>query len=231
MFKLLCSAIVLSILSGCTSYGEVVNEPLTGEGNQKEGKHYSIASHVQRNANNNNAIIINLAFSGGGTRAAAFSYGVLESLRDTVVNIDGNKQRLLDQVDGISSVSGGSFTSAYYGLYGDRIFEDFETEFLRNDIQGGLVKGLLNPTQVFGTNARTEMAIKQYDAKVFKGATFADLMQEGRPLISINASDLAHGVRFSFLQEYFNLLCARVIKYPGGWLLSQSTPPKILNIV
>ncbi len=26
----------------------------------------------------------------------------------------------------ISSVSGGSFTSAYYGLYGDKIFTDYE---------------------------------------------------------------------------------------------------------
>lgn len=64
-----------------------------------------------------------LAFSGGGTRAEALAYGVLEELRDTEVLIDGKPRRLLDEIDLISSVSGGSFTSAYYGLHGDRIFE------------------------------------------------------------------------------------------------------------
>jgi NTE family protein len=59
-----------------------------------------------------------LAFSGGGTRAAAFAYGVLEELAATPVVLGGRPRRLLDEVDLISAVSGGSFTAAYYGLYG-----------------------------------------------------------------------------------------------------------------
>ena len=70
-----------------------------------------------------------VAFSGGGTRAAAFSYGVLEKLRDTWLVINGEETRLLDEIDVISSVSGGSFTAAYYGLYGDRMIEDQEEAF------------------------------------------------------------------------------------------------------
>ena len=46
------------------------------------------------------------------------------------------EKRLLDMVSVISSVSGGSFTSAYYGLHGDRVFEDFEERFLRRDVEG-----------------------------------------------------------------------------------------------
>jgi len=43
--------------------------------------------------------IVVLAFSGGGTRAAAFSYGVLEALRRTeVIGPKGNRERLLDSV-------------------------------------------------------------------------------------------------------------------------------------
>ncbi len=38
---------------------------------------------------------------------------------------------MLDAIAAISSVSGGSFTSACFGLYGDRIFIDFEERFLR----------------------------------------------------------------------------------------------------
>ena len=90
-------------------------------------------------------ILLVLAFSGGGTRAAALSYGVLQELRDTRVVVDGVEKRLLDEVDLITSVSGGSFTSAYYALYGDRIFVDFEQRFLRRNIQGRLFRNLLNP--------------------------------------------------------------------------------------
>ena len=65
-------------------------------------------------------IIILLAFSGGGTRAAAFAYGVLEGLRETQIAVDGIDVSLLEEVDTISGVSGGSFPAAYYGLFGDR---------------------------------------------------------------------------------------------------------------
>ena len=64
------------------------------------------------------------------TRAASLSYGVLEELARTEIEIHGTKRRLLDEVDMISSVSGGSFTAAYYALFGDRIFEYFEGCFL-----------------------------------------------------------------------------------------------------
>jgi NTE family protein len=76
-----------------------------------------------------------VSFSGGGTRASALAYGVLQELRDTQVGVGGERERLLDEIDVITSVSGGSFTSAYYGLYGDRIFEDFEERFLRRNVQ------------------------------------------------------------------------------------------------
>jgi len=57
---------------------------------------------------------IALSFSGGGMRAAAFSYGVLETLR-SVRTADGD---LLDDVSFITSVSGGSLTAAYFGAFG-----------------------------------------------------------------------------------------------------------------
>ena len=39
------------------------------------------------------------------------------------------------KIDVIGSVSGGSFTSAYYGLYGEGTFDDFEGRFLKRDVQ------------------------------------------------------------------------------------------------
>src|SRR5256885_16824013 len=99
------------------------------------GYRFSTLSH----AGNSDSLLVLLAFSGGGTRAAALSYGVLEELARTEIVWEGERRRLLDEVDLISSVSGGSFTAAYYALYGDRIFCDFESSFLKRNVQGRLL--------------------------------------------------------------------------------------------
>ncbi len=62
---------------------------------------------------------IGLALSGGGYRAAAYHIGTLRAL---------HKLGILDMVDVISSVSGGSITAAYYALHKDD-FEEFEKTF------------------------------------------------------------------------------------------------------
>lgn len=113
------------LLAACTSYGVIDNTPRESLDTTDS---YSLRTVGK---NDSGDITLALAFSGGGTRAAALAYGVLLALRDTAININGRSRRLLDEVDAISSVSGGSFTSAYYGLYGEGIFEDFETVFLR----------------------------------------------------------------------------------------------------
>ncbi|MDZ7924089.1 MAG: hypothetical protein U5M23_08510 [Marinagarivorans sp.] len=44
--------------------------------------------------------------------------------------------RLLDRVTGsLTGVSGGSFTALAYGLYGDKLFTDYEHRFLKRDVQ------------------------------------------------------------------------------------------------
>src|SRR5207244_812668 len=97
-------------------------------------KHYDPKSGYRFRAlahdGNSDSLQVFLAFSGGGTRAAALSYGVLEELARTEIVWEGQHRRLLDEVDTISSVSGGSFTAAYYALYGDQIFTDFDDRFL-----------------------------------------------------------------------------------------------------
>lgn len=97
--------------SGCASYGVVDNKPQTVTSTTAG---YSIQSGGGSGWGWGDIALI-LAFSGRGTRAAALTYGVLEELRDTHIVIDGGPRRLLDEIDIISSVSGGSFTSAYYG--------------------------------------------------------------------------------------------------------------------
>jgi NTE family protein len=163
-------------------------------------------------------VLVMLALSGGGTRASAFAYGVLQELAATTITTSRGERRLLDEVDIISSVSGGSFTNAYFGLYGDRIFEDFEERFLRVPIQSDLKKGVFAPghwgelsSKNFG---RSDMAANLYDEKIFDGKTFADLRRPGAPLIVISSTDIATGMRISFSHEIFDLICADLDKYP-----------------
>ena len=121
---------------------------------------------------------------------------------------------MLDEIDYISSVSGGSFTADYYSLYGDRIFEDYETVFLRQNVQKTLIGSVLNPFNwlrgLFTGFNRTEMAIAYYDKNIFRGSTFNDILDRDGPYLAINSTDLGIGSRFTFTQERFNLLCSDV---------------------
>ena len=78
--------IVLTVLGGCATVPRPVNPPIS---------HADVTTGYRfenRPTDLNKEILVVLAFSGGGTRAAAFSFGVLEFLRDTeVVGPKGNK--------------------------------------------------------------------------------------------------------------------------------------------
>lgn len=178
-------------LPGCASF-RAANPPLA----RWEPDAGYRASRVQKERPAGRVLLF-LAFSGGGTRAAALSYGVLQELRDTQVTVGGKRERLLDEVDVITSVSGGSFTAAYYGLHGDGIFESFEDRFLRKNIQGSLLLELLRPRSWFRLASRfldrSELAIQLYDERIFDRATFADLLAARGPLLQINATDMAAG--------------------------------------
>lgn len=211
------SVIFAVLLAGCTSYGVVQNAPLQ---KPPAAKPYSLEAWAPSGTSD---ITLILTFSGGGTRAAAFAYGVLKTLRDTKVANGGRELRLLDEVDFISSVSGGSFTAAYYGLHGERLFTDFESVFLRRDVEGDLKRMLFNPVNWFRSTSRTEWTIEYYNETIFHGATFADMIRENHPLIVINATDLAYGVRFSFVQEYFSLLCSDLSSFPVARAVTASS--------
>ena len=157
--------------------------------------------------------LVILAFSGGGTRAAAFSYGVLEALRDIeVTTASGRKSRLLDEVDVITGVSGGSFTALGYGLYGDRLFDLFESSFLKRNVQGALIRRMLNPVNwpalLSSGWGRSELAAQLYDEILFHAATFADLERAGGPVIAVGATELTSGARIVFLPQNFDIMCA-----------------------
>ena len=121
----------------------------------------------------------------------------MEALRDTVIRVDGREKRLLDEVDCISSVSGGSFTAAYYGLFRERLFEDFRARFLERDVQGALAGRLFNPVNWVRLASpyfsRIDMAAELYDSDIFDAATFERLQSNGRPFVILNATNLGAG--------------------------------------
>ena len=112
----------------------------------------------------------------------------------------------------ITSISGGSFTAAYYGLFGERIFSDYRARFLDRNIQGDLARRtFLNPLNWFrlasGNYSRIDIASKLYHDTVFERKSFGAMhARSNPPLTSINATNLANGKLFQFTQEQFDLL-------------------------
>ena len=220
----------LLLLNGCAT--RPINAPIA-EADNAAGYRYMTREHYFKDKED----LVILAFSGGGTRAAAFSYGVLETLRDTgVIDAKGNKLRLLDYVDMITGVSGGSFTALAYGLYGDRLFDDYEQRFLKRNVEGELLARLFSPLYWGPLSStgwgRSELAAQLYDEILFNKATYADLQKGSGALIVVSATDLSTGGRFYFLQSMFDALCSDVASVPlSRAAASSSAVPVVLSPV
>jgi NTE family protein len=202
------AAVALSamlVLGGCATFQR--NPPLA---HIDPAAGYRYPTLTETGAQNSEDTFIILTFSGGGTRAAALAYGVLQHLRQA--RIDVGRKSLLDEVDVISSVSGGSFTAAYYGLFGEQaFFRDFDDAVLNRKIERDLTLRIVAPwnwprllSPRFG---RSDLASEYYDRQIFAGRTFAD-MPRRRPFIILNATDISLGAQFSFTQDDFDRLCS-----------------------
>jgi NTE family protein len=168
---------------------------------------------------NSDDLFVIVSLSGGGTRAAALSYGVLEALRDTVITWHGRKVALLDEVDVISSISGGSFPAAYYALRGRKMFDEFPDRYLYRQVQSDLIREALSPVNLLRLAApaygRSDLAAEFYDREIFAGATYADLIAlNRRPFVVLNATDMTSGTQFSFIQDQFDLMCSDLAGVP-----------------
>ncbi len=219
--RLILTIITLFFLSACSITTPKMNVPLK----------LTTPKPIPKNDRSEELTVI-LTFSGGGTRAAALSYGVLKELRDTPISINHKKRRLLDEVDLISSVSGGSFTSAYYGLFGDNIFKDFERKFLKKRVQSDLVKlSLLSPKAWIrllpGLFERSDLAAEYYNRLIFKKKRFRDLRKDA-PYIVINATDLSLGQGFAFTDYHFRWICSDLGDYPISRAVAASSAVPVL---
>jgi NTE family protein len=178
-----------------------------------------------------------LCFSGGGMRAAALSFGVLQELQMTPMQPqDGTT--LLDEVDVISSVSGGSFTSAYFVAFRDTFFQNFPNVVLEKNWKWRLIFSLLNPRHLVRLLSprfsRTDVAAAVYSREIFNDYTF-DSLPRSRPFLIINATDTSRGARFEFTQTQFDPMCGDVGKLKLGKAVAASAafpglfPPLVIE--
>jgi NTE family protein len=217
---------VLFLLGACAT--RPVNPPVAATSPDTGYRFQTRHTHFKDKEN-----LVIMAFSGGGTRAAAFSYGVLEFLKRTeVIGPGGAKTRLLDEVAIITGVSGGSFTALAYGLYGDKLFDDYEQRFLKRNVQGEIIARTFNPAN-WGNLwsegwGRSELASQLYDEILFNGATFADLDRGTGPWILASATDISTGGRFVFNQNTFDVLCSDLNALPLSRAAAASSAVPVL---
>lgn len=224
---------LLSLASGCEYVRPTMNAPLK-QWDVNYG--YRSTNFPPSPTGNSDALFIIASFSGGGARASALSYGVLRELARTPITWEGRNERLVDELNIINALSGGSFTAAYFALYGDRIFHDFEYRFLRKDWERELESRVFwSPSNWFRLWSpyfgRAHIFSELLDEALFDGHTFGDLVaQRRRPLIFVHASDMATLSRFEFNQRQFDIICSDLNQLPlSVATASSSALPLILS--
>lgn len=198
-----------AFLAGCAAINAPLNQP-AGTGNLDARSQETLTG-------GDDDIYIGLAFSGGGTRASSFAFGLLEELRASGRS-SKNPDGLLKYVRLVSGVSGGSVTAAYYGLHGPAGLDRYRDTYLVQDAEKYMSTAVWNPVTLVkgvsgGANSRTTFA-RFLDETIFNKATFADLAKNRRTLTWINASDVANNTPFLFAPETFDALCSDLRKLP-----------------
>jgi NTE family protein len=208
---------LITPLAACAHYPQTASTTAPAPVRGSVGDGYRFGNFPATGRNSDSLFVI-LTFSGGGTRAAAFAYGALLELARTQIDTGARARSVLEEVDVISTISGGSFAGAYYALYGIDSLATFEQRFLTWNAEGALKRQLLTPTifRLASPNySRSDMAAETWDKRLFHGATFKDILSHRkRPYLIVNATDMALGAPFSFTQEQFDPMCDDLSAFP-----------------
>ena len=227
---------VAAIALGLAACASVHNLPLnTASANPLAGTFAQAAAAAGNGLPDGGDGMIGLAFSGGGTRAAAFAYGVLGQLRDTRPPRAPARGDLLDRVGIVSGVSGGSIIAAYYGLKGRAALDDFREQFLTQDLMAELNTSvtLVNIGRALGGGVNTDTRLRDWlNAHLFHDETFAKLVAR-RPIVLINATDIYSRTPFLFAPVTFAAMCSDLSQYPiaGAVAASAAVPGAFAPVV
>ncbi len=207
----LAAACVL-FAAGCSVHNVPINMPVNV---QNAGL---VPEQQEPAASYADEFLITLAFSGGGTRAAAYSFGVLRGLERFQLPTAQGPQPLLDRIDFVSGVSGGSITAAYFGLKKRAALDDFRERFLLKNVESDALSTSLTPGNLVrglsgGVNDATHLP-RWLSENLFDGATFAAFRAHQRPRVWINASDIYNRTPFVFGRTAFSVMCSDLNSYP-----------------
>ncbi len=203
----LALGIVLLGAAGCAAFHYPVNTRLGADAPAGSGYRFPLPADA---ADVRDELFVCVALSGGGTRAAALAYGVLQALADARIDHNGLGS-LLDEVDCMSGISGGAFAAAAFVQMGPRdFFTKFKPQFLDQDVQGQLVASTANPVNLVRLMSpyfsRIDLAAELYTGLVFGETTFRALDPKRRPFLLLNATNMANGAGFEFTQDEFDFL-------------------------
>ena len=217
-FVLACVCLV-----GCSTVKPWINQPLdaaspTVESTAGDGRDPSILM----------AVIL----SGGGARAAAFGFGVLSELKASHFRWNGQDTHLLEKVDLVGGVSGGSIMAAYLASYGSPGLDRFEPDYLRRDFQDNLVSYALRPGNLVSLTSpwfgRSHLLAERLDG-LYQSATFGDLARRrGHPDLLITATDMSQGTGFEFTKTQFDLICSNLDRVPVSFAVAASSSVPLL---
>ena len=199
----------LALLAGCAAWNKPLNQPFDGEN--------ASLVEVTPESIGDGEIYVGLAFSGGGMRASAFAYGMLEELKAQGA-ITGTPDGLLDHVRLVSGVSGGSVTAAQFGLWGPRGLDGYRENYLITNAEKYMSNTVFNPITLVkglsgGANGRKTFA-RYLDEVLYKGQTFGTLRARSKIKTWINATDIANNTPFLFSPETFDALCSDLSSMP-----------------
>ena len=207
-FKSALSLLSAALLSACSL---VKYQPVAGIDTVDLQRGYRFETSRPQHNDEDDTLVV-LMFSGGGTRAAALGYGVLEQLHKQQITIGGKKQSLMSHVDVVVGVSGGSVLAAYFALKGEETIPLFYKRFLHQNFQRQVVKQAFSmsnlPRLASPEYGRGDLLQEQFENYLFGKTTFRDLEKNAKgPFAIISATDMGIGERFNFTQEYFDPMC------------------------
>ena len=202
---LLASSMVL--LTACHS---ILYQPAKTLSQIDPEKGYRLEKTMQQALEKENLVIV--TFSGGGSRAVSLGYGVLEQFQQATVRPTERGDTLLQNIDVVYGVSGGSVLAAYLALEGQETIPKFKEFFLKKDFQKKVINEVFSLSNVprltspqFG---RSDLLQEQLNLALYHGKTFADLARKRKgPFAVINATDMTAGQKVSFTQDFFDWLC------------------------
>jgi len=178
-----------------------------------------------------------MTFSGGGSRAAALAEAVLREMSQTRYAGGDGSHVLTEDIELISSVSGGSVTAAWFGLHRgpghwDGDLDGLRADFLTKDNMATLELDAVNPITwlglVTGRITRIEAEEALFDAQLYHRATLASLNQPGRPDIVLNTTDMAGGETFAMVPRRFDDVCSNYDQLPVATAVAASAAFPIL---